>query len=300
MTTSLHTFEELPSMRMLMLRAAVPSGRGPLRDGATIPRIETTVPRVLILPKALAAYREVCGFVPGDRVPPTWLQVLAGPLHMAILADKAFPLPAMGVVHVRNRIDQFEPVQVGDTIGLSAWVQGHRPAKRGVEFDLVTEARRGGATIWRSEATVLSMAGHKAGGSPKKREKPAITGESPDRTHSVIWKVPEDQGRRYSQISGDRNPIHLHALSAKLFGFKRAIVHGMWSLARCLAELEDDMPEVGTRVDVQFRRPVFLPSRVLFSAGPATGDDVQFAVRTPDASKVHLEGLITSAQTDDT
>ncbi len=293
---SSHTFERLPGANALMLRAALPFGRGPLKDGATVPRIEMTVPRVLISPKELARYRKVCGFVVAERVPPTWLQVLAGPLHMAILADKHFPLPAMGLVHVRNCIDQYEPVSLADSIELRAHVDGHRPAKRGVEFDLVTQARNSsGELVWRSVTTVLSMAGHKAGGN-KTAKRPAQDQEvATQRSHSVIWKVPEGQGRSYGSVSGDRNPIHVHAISAKLFGFKRAIVHGMWSLGRCLAELEEQTAQENVRCEVSFKRPIFLPSRVLFSAGGE--GDVDFSLSTPDAAKVHLKGLITSAQT---
>jgi acyl dehydratase len=293
-----HTFEQLPGMRGMMLRAALPAGKGPLKDGQTIPRIEATVPRTLILPKDLARYRQVCGFVAGERVPPTWLQVLAGPLHMAILADKSFPLPAMGIVHVRNRIDQFEPISIADTIELCAYVEGHRPHKRGVEFDLITEARRAGEVVWRAETTVLSMAGNKAGGKKSgKTTTQSAPGELPNRTHSVIWPVAEDQGRKYGAVSGDRNPIHLYALSAKLFGFNRAIVHGMWSLGRCVAELEELTEQHNVRIDVDFKRPIFLPSRVLFSAC-ADQMPMDFAIRTPDGAKLHMQGTLSTLPAD--
>jgi acyl dehydratase len=57
------------------------------------------------------------------------------------------------------------------------------------------------------------------------------------------WWVPADAGRRYAPLSGDWNPIHLNALAARLFGFRRAIAHGMWVKARCLAALEGRLPE---------------------------------------------------------
>ena len=38
-------------------------------------------------------------------------------------------------------------------------------------------------------------------------------------------------------MSGDVNPIHLHALTARAMGFPRAIAHGMWTYARTLAPL---------------------------------------------------------------
>ena len=77
---------------------------------------------------------------------------------------------------------------------------------------------------------------------------------------------PRDIGRRYGAVSGDRNPIHLHGWSAKLFGMPRPIAHGMWVKARCLAELESTLPDAFT-VDVRFKLPLFLPAQVAFGVG---------------------------------
>ena len=56
-------------------------------------------------------------------------------------------------------------------------------------------------------------------------------------------RFPSDLGRRYGSVSGDLNPIHLSDPTAKLFGFPRAIAHGMWTKARCLAALHDRIPD---------------------------------------------------------
>ena len=37
--------------------------------------------------------------------------------------------------------------------------------------------------------------------------------------------------------------IHLHKLTAILFGFNNAIAHGMWSKARSIASLEKQLPD---------------------------------------------------------
>jgi acyl dehydratase len=106
----------------------------------------------------------------------------------------------------------------------------------------------------------------------------------------VVWRLREDAGRRYAQVSGDYNPIHLRATTAKLFGFPRAIVHGMWSLARCLAEVADDAPAPPLRAEVEFKRAVLLPSEALFSSGPE-GRGHAFSLKSRDG-KPHLIGRI--------
>ena len=71
-------------------------------------------------------------------------------------------------------------------------------------------------------------------------------------------------------MSGDHNPIHLYPLTAKALGFPRQIAHGMWSLARCVAALENRLPDA-VRVDVAFKKPILLPGSVAFGS-PAADD----------------------------
>ena len=105
-------------------------------------------------------------------------------------------------------------------------------------------------------------------------ERPVAKGEPRDRRGrrlrrpSAEWKLGGDLGRRYAAVSGDRNPIHMHALTAKPLGFPAAIAHGMWTKARCLAALEPRLPDSFT-AEVAFRRPILLPGRVEFSSRPA-------------------------------
>ena len=88
------------------------------------------------------------------------------------------------------------------------------------------------------------------------------------------WKAPADIGRQYAKVSGDYNPIHLSAVSAKLFGFPTAIAHGLWNKARTLAALSEHLPTANVEIAVQFRKPVRLPSEVtlLSSAAGSSGD----------------------------
>jgi acyl dehydratase len=97
-------------------------------------------------------------------------------------------------------------------------------------------------------------------------------------------------GRRYASVSGDRNPIHLHSLTARPLGFPSAIAHGMWTKARCLATLEGRLPDAFA-VDVRFRKPIRLPGRVEF-ASAANGEEIEFAVHDAKRQIPHLDGRI--------
>ena len=104
------------------------------------------------------------------------------------------------------------------------------------------------------------------------------------------WRVPEDAGRRYAKVSGDVNPIHLSGLTAKAFGFKRAIAHGMWVKGRALAALSGRLPEALT-VDVAFRKPLMLPSTVVLATAPV-GDGWDVAVRNAESGTEHMVGTV--------
>jgi acyl dehydratase len=106
------------------------------------------------------------------------------------------------------------------------------------------------------------------------------------------WRLPGDLGRRYASVSGDHNPIHVHPLTARLFGFPSAIAHGMWTKARALAALEGRLPHAYT-VEVAFKRPILLPGKVVFGelVDGAEGG-ISFGVRDARKDSTHLVGSV--------
>ena len=75
-----------------------------------------------------------------------------------------------------------------------------------------------------------------------------------------------------------------------MFGFPRAIAHGMWTKARCLAAFEGRLPDAYT-VDVAFKLPVLLPAKVGFTA-QERGKGWGFSLSDAKSSKPHLTGVI--------
>lgn len=98
---------------------------------------------------------------------------------------------------------------------------------------------------------------------------PADTDGPTRLVEATRWYADGDIGRRYAKVAGDYNPIHLSALSARLFGFPSAIAHGMWNQAMALAALRTHLPKAGYRFEVDFHKPVRLPAEVVLSASPA-------------------------------
>ena len=294
-----------PATLPLLLRATLPliPGASALPfvagGGNAIPDIELTLARARLSAERLAAYARVCEFAtPCETLPATAPHLLAFPLHMALMTDGSFPFPAVGLVHVSNRIAVHRPIGVEEPLDLRVHATPLEPHAKGRTFAIVTEVRVGSELVWEERSTMLRRG--RGDGSASGRASAGTTaaaGERPANGAAQLqpagsWYLAEDLGRRYASVSGDRNPIHMHALSAKLFGFPRAIAHGMWTKARCLAALESSLGDAYA-IEVEFRKPIFLPGDVSFvSADESAG--TSFAVRSSkDETTIHLEGTVT-------
>lgn len=226
-------------------------------------------------------YAEVCGFPVKDSVPLPYPHMLAFPLHMAIMTDPGFPFPAIGTVHLENSITGLRAIGVDETLTVTTRVDNPRDHAKGRTLDFVTEVISGDEPVWRSTSTYLRIGKGSADAS-------SGTAFQDVPASGTVWKLPGDLGRQYAAVSGDHNPIHLYPLTAKALGFKRQIAHGMWTKARCIAQLENRLPDAVT-VEVAFKKPVFLPSTVAFGSRPA-GDGFEFSLTNPKSSAPHLLG----------
>lgn len=230
----------------MLLKAALTS----FRRGSTLDAAPVSA-AVSVDREHLAAYSAVCGFRVSDVLPVTYPQVLSFALQMKLMSGPGFPFPLPGLVHVANRITRSRPLLASEELPLEVRAVDLRPHAHGTQVDVVTSV----GDAWVGVSTYLRRTG---GGSS--------SGASVERPEtSAVWRVPGDIGRRYAAVSGDRNPIHLHPLTARLFGFRRAIAHGMWTKARCLASLEGRLPEALT-AEVQFKAPLLLPGKAFFAA----------------------------------
>ncbi|TWH35062.1 acyl dehydratase [Isoptericola variabilis J7] len=229
-----------------------------------------------------------------DAMPAGYLHVLAFPLATAVMVRGDFPLPLLGMVHLTNAVEHRGPVRVGDRLEVRAWAENLRPHRRGVQVDLVAEVwPDGGAErpVWRGVSTYLA----------KGFEVPPSTSpEDGDRAPAGTWIPPlptgrwalgPGTGRAYGAVSGDRNPIHLSALSAKAFGFPRAIAHGMYTAARALADVGHARGDA-YRWTVEFAKPVLLPGTVDVAVTP-TEDGFGYVGWNARRRLKHFEGTVT-------
>jgi acyl dehydratase len=267
-----------PALAPLLARGALLSPFKRPRPDAAHPRTRLVLPGPRVDTVRLAAYERVCGFPTGkDALPVTYPHVLGFPLAMRLMSGPDFPLPLLGLVHTSIRITRHRATEATGAYELTVYVDALAPHRRGTQAAVVTELRDGGDVVWESRSTYLAR--HRTAGQP------ARDGEEGHEPLPAVeeWRLSGDVGRRYGAASGDRNPIHLHPLTARLFGFPRAIAHGMWTVARCLAA--HGTPDAA-EVRADFRAPVLLPGTVTYAA-----EGGRFELRG-DGGRVHLTGEV--------
>jgi acyl dehydratase len=260
-------------------RIVVGAALGPVRRRPDVlPERELRRDGIAVDRRHLAAYDRVCGFRLGDTLPATYPHVLAFPLALELMASGDFPFGVLGLVHVGNAIEQRRPLDAGEPLDLRVRAEHLAEHPRGRTAEIVADGYVDGELAWRDCSTYLHREARGSGGARERREPPEPTAE---------WHVPADVGRRYAAVSGDRNPIHMHALTAKAFGFPSAIAHGMWTLARALASLDGRLGDSHAS-EARFRAPLRIPGRArLRTAERPSGWDL--AVESVDGECRHLD-----------
>jgi acyl dehydratase len=281
--------KSLPNAKALLLKAAATATRKPTMD-TLAPALSVRVNQVKFSAAWVSAYNKVCGFE-AEEISLTAPQVLASGLHLHLMANEAVPFPMLGMVHMYNEIESFVPLSLESPYDVVVSFGETRKLPLGLEFQVITRFFEGEQLVWQAVMTILS----RIKGARVVAAKPAPLVEL-DATEAqyVRLDVPENQGRKYAKVSNDYNPIHLHAKSASLFGFSKAIAHGMWTAARLLADVSKQLESAPARYEVRFKQPVFLPSSsmVKFQAG-VTG--AQYQLLSSKDSKVLMEGRVSAS-----
>lgn len=282
------SFDSLPAIGPLLARSVMRTLRPP-RHATNLADVRARVASVPCDVPRLAAYVRLCGFGLSDIVPATWLHVQTFPLQVAVMARPEFGYPLVGIVHVSNAMTSYRPVKVTEALALQVRTGELWAHRRGAVVELVGEALAGDELVWRGSSRYLIRGVEVDGAPPAPSAGPDVAaGEWPEPTQ--VWRLPADLGRRYARVSGDVNPIHTTPLVARLAGFRRPLVHGMWSHARALAGLAGRLP-AAYDTEVAFTRPVLLPGRVGLSLR-ADGPVIRFALLGRE-SAVHLTGTVT-------
>jgi acyl dehydratase len=272
--------------------------------------------------KHVSDYCKVCGFpAPGngskEEVPLTYPQLLGFRMQLLLFLDKAFPFPAMGLVHMTNSVKQYQKLFIGMKVNVVVRCEEKLVThQKGFCFDVICDIYSSSSAdskptlLWSSSSTYLTRKTHKSADI-------AITYESLMKESDTVdlvdilepWKLKGDLGRKYASVSEDYNPIHITAITASLFGFsKGCIAHGLWTSSKAIGVLTstspallstDSLAQSSSYLEyyVEYKTPIFLPNSVVLTgkqeaASGSQGRYILQVVSAKDKTKPHMKGYL--------
>lgn len=278
------TTDEKKPASMLPVYGRAVLGMLPGRRGSgRVPALELTE-TLTIDPSAVARFCRVVGAPVANRVPPAYLHVLGFPSSMRLMTDPGFPVPVMGMVHIRTEFTQFRPVLVGEQLSLTVSAEPARTHPRGTEIGMRVRGAVAGQPVFDETWVCLAKGVELPEAAPAPaRERTEFAAPVP----TAEWRLDPGVGPRYARVSGDFNPIHLNPLAAKAFGFPRSIAHGMYTAARGFAAAGVTLDAF--RWEFEFAKPVVLPAAVGYRVTSREPDGgLDYAVWSPKSGKPHL------------
>ena len=268
------------------IRIALKNPAKPKQELVCEERARFSRKNVRIDPSKLEEYRRQCGFEKSKYLPFTYPFLLTFPLQSALFLSDAYPHAVMGLVHIRNIITQHKQIPVDATLDTDCTLIGPEKVHNGELFTFYTRMHMDGELVWECRSVLLKR-GKK---NPDMEKAPTLDVlENPERI--VDWEVPALTGVKYALLGRDINPIHLFPFTARAFGFKRPIAHGMWAKARAMASIESHLKGRPAEVTVDFKLPIFLPGQAQLGYN-VRKDGVDFGLTDPEDGKPFLAGQV--------
>ncbi|MDJ0314712.1 MaoC/PaaZ C-terminal domain-containing protein [Arthrobacter sp. H35-D1] len=266
---------EMPSLSKLYVNAAATAAKGRLLRSEPVLALPSRAVEVRGVRADLAKVTEfshLMGEAARDVLPSGYLHALVFPVAMSVMVQEDFPLPLLGMIHLRNQVEHLAPVMFTDELSVRAWARDLTGHRSGTQVQIVAEIHNADGTelLWRGASTYLAKGVFLPG--LDKPTEAAIREDFIPPAPTAQWRLGVDTGRAYAAVSGDFNPIHLSVLSARALGLRRSIAHGMYAASRVLATVPQSKPEHFSW-DIAFDSPVFLPATVSLEVVDSRTDD---------------------------
>ena len=234
---------------------------------------------------------------------PSQLRALCFAPSVKALSAPEIPVPMAGLVVAESSWTLAAPILLGGKVEVGATVASIRRSERGTEVTVRGAVFDDGGLVYAEETLYIAK---KLTGEPREwGERLPFGGFDLRRRRGVNSLGRLDVGNRpavaereftvadsrlWARYTGDVNPIHMSSAAARVFGFRRAILHGAAVEAWAMDRLGLD----GTARcwgQAKFRAPALLPARLeLIDMGRASSDSRDFAVLDGKSGRdlVHL------------
>jgi NAD(P)-dependent dehydrogenase (short-subunit alcohol dehydrogenase family)/acyl dehydratase/putative sterol carrier protein len=242
---------------------------------------------MLVRPERLAGYDTVVG----DTGSPVFPVTLVRDLFMKFVEDPEFNGDLSRMVHGEQVFSVRRPIQAWDLLSPRARVLGIEDKSSGQILNLGQQIYCEGELVVEMESRLFfrgESKGEKSAAAvppAKPAPPPPASAGRPVPTSTFTVAVAVDHPKRYADVSGDTNPIHLDEALAKSVGFKGVIMHGLGTLALVVAKL----PKPLERLSVRFAKPVY-PGETLTTSIWRKGNALEFETANPAGEIVLANG----------
>jgi hypothetical protein len=188
-----------------------------------------------------------------QTLPPSFLFNIAYRHLGQLLAQAKFPSKLLGLIHLSSEYHVHSVVDWCQTYDLQLTLSDCTRTDKGYVYQIDISLSQAGQLCLVCQNKVLDKDQNYRGGRSVSTSENSFVLVA---NNLLTAKL----ARNYAALSGDYNPIHLSNLLAKLFGMKKAVIHGMYNLHWCLTQVPAS--QHATTIIAQFNRPCYLPSHV--------------------------------------
>lgn len=248
--------------------------------------IKKNFENVTIDSSSLQSYKNFLNW--NTDLPLAFFYLMAQRAQTNLMLSSDFTIAIPGLVHIANTLTSLDEIDKTKPYNLQAKVEVSYKETGSLIPKFTVDFTQNEKTVIRCESTYIA----KRKGN-KKREH--IEKEYNDFTDISVsaenWEISKNLGKKYAQASGDKNPIHSSKLFARIVGFKNPILQGWYSISRIVKTCETEFNTTFKNIEVEFKSPVFLPSKQIAEWYITDEREVIFQVKS-DNNKIVLIGKL--------
>jgi acyl dehydratase len=223
-----------------------------------------------------------------NEIPLTFFYLMAQRAQAALMLRPEFTIAIPGLVHVSNTIKQLSAIDYSSSFDLVANVKVDYKETGSLVPSFVVEFVQNDVLVIQCESVYIAKRSGTKNSSHRREENKFIVKSD----SSKIWNVPKGLGKVYGKASGDKNPIHSYDFFAKRVGFRSAILQGWFGVSKVVKECEIASGAAYTSIVVDFRSPIFLPSKQKLEWTKGENNEVHFQIVDNESGKLVLNGKL--------
>lgn len=282
-TINLYNFN--PTLRLLLLMRK----KSDLKNLISPPPIQIYAPQINLSPVKFGKYLKLFNLPFSDFLPISYPFILTMPMQVQLFCHPSIILNPLGFLHVSNDMTLYKPISINDKMEAYCFIDSTRLAKKGLEITVKITVNVNAQLAWECKSTYLKFS--------KKYRNEEGNGKQTYSFEPIVkydeeynWYVSRKDAFSYAHVSGDYNLIHLSKIFARITGLPYPIIHGMWSIGKCLHYLNMENKNTLYFYHV-FKGPVPLPSHCLLLVKNSSSGK-RFDLFTRENPRPCIQGII--------